>query len=224
MNRGSECGVALIAALIAMTILSALALSLTTVTSTEERVSSHYAGGNETLYAAEAVLTLAIRDLAAVPDWSAALDGSATSSLVDLAVHSGPWPDGIAATAAEATARITCGKPACNAADMDARTAERPWGADNPRWQLYAYGPASRLSSAGAVHSHQYVAVWVGDDPSETDGKPLVDGDTSSGVNPGWGKITLLAHGYGPSGVRRVVIATIERRGSGTRVLSWQTQ
>jgi hypothetical protein len=66
------------------------------------------------------------------------------------------------------------------------------------------------------------VIVWVGDDPLENDGQPLVDGDTSGGANPGKGLLQLLAHAYGPAGARRVVEATLMRAGPGIRVLSWR--
>jgi hypothetical protein len=88
-------------------------------------------------------------------------------------------------------------------------------------WQLFAYGPARDLSAAGTVDSAGYLAVWVGDDSSENDGKPLVDGDEEGGPNPGRGVLSLLVHAYGPS-TRHVVEATVARAGAGVRVISWR--
>ncbi len=77
------------------------------------------------------------------------------------------------------------------------------------------------LSPAGTINSSGYLAVWVGDDPSENDGKPLVDGDDSAGTNPGRGLLSLLVHAYGPSS-RRIIEATVAQAGNGVRVLSWR--
>ena len=64
-----------------------------------------------------------------------------------------------------------------------------------------------------------YVIVWIGDDPSENDDFPLVDGDESGASgkcgspckNPGRGVVSMIAHAYGPSGARRVIEATLAR-------------
>jgi hypothetical protein len=94
---------------------------------------------------------------------------------------------------------------------MDAYTDERPWGVNNPRWQLYAYGPLDEMLPTETLNSNMYVVVWIADDPSDNDDKPLIDGDTAAGVNPGKGVLSMLAHAYGPSGVRRVIEVTIAR-------------
>src|SRR5262245_46024697 len=101
-DRGS----ALVAALLVMVLLSALGLSLTMVTTTEERVAHSYSNGSESFYAADAALELAVNELALLPDWDRVLDGSVTSSFVDPAVSSRSWPGGQARTSAEATALV----------------------------------------------------------------------------------------------------------------------
>jgi len=78
-----------------------------------------------------------------------------------------------------------------------------------PVWQLFAYGPVSDLLPNGTVSSPIYVVVMIGDDPSETDGQPLVDGNTAS--NPGSGVLALRAEAFGPHGTHRIVEATIAR-------------
>ena len=104
----------------------------------------------------------------------------------------------------------TCGKPAgCSDADVTTITADRPWGPNNPRFQLYAYGPVADLVPTDTISSPFYVVVLVGDDPSETDGDPLHDG--SSAANPGSGVLTIRAESFGPRGVHRVVEATVAR-------------
>ena len=219
-NRSDQ-GVALIVTLLVMMLLSALALSLTTVTSTEERVAAAFVTGSETFYAADAAFELAVQELAFVPDWSRVLDGSATSTFTTGPVAVYGWPDGRARTSDEATALVTCRKPACTGADMDERTAERPWGTNNPRWRLFAYGPIKDVSALGAVDSDAYVAVWVGDDPLENDSNPLVDGNEAAGPNPGRGVLMLLVHAYGTSS-RRILEGTVARAARGVRVVSWR--
>lgn len=214
-----DAGIALVAALIVTMVVAALALSLTMVVSTEERVAASYRDGVEAFYAADAAFELAFRDLAASTDWSLVLDGTVPSSFFDGGRV--PWPSGPARTAAEATALVRCGRPACSAADLAAVTAERPWGANNPHWQLFASGPVAGLAAV-PPDSGAYVAVWVGDDPLETDGNPLVDGDSTAGPNPGQGIVSVLVHAYGPGQARRVIEATVARSPAGVRVLSWR--
>jgi len=220
-RAASDRGVALIVAMLIMILLSALGLSLTMVTTTEAQVAHSYSSGIESFYAADAALELVVNELALQPDWNRVLDGSVSSSFVDSGVVSRRWPGGRARTSSEATALVTCARTTCSSADMDARTTDRPWGPNNPRWRLFAYGPLSAMSPAGAVNSAEYVAVWVGDDSQENDDNPLVDGDESRGPNPGRGMLALLIHGYGIS-TRRVVEATIARAANGVRVISWR--
>jgi len=127
-DRGS----ALIAALLVMVLLSALGLSLTMVTTTEERVAHSYSNGSESFYAADAALELAVNELTLLPDWNLVLDGSVTSSFVDPAVSSRGWPGGQARTSAEATALVTCARTTCSSTDMDARTALRSPSSASP--------------------------------------------------------------------------------------------
>jgi len=108
---------------------------------------------------------------------------------------------------------------------MDLVTADRPWGANNPRWQLYAYGHLRDLLSPHAVDSSYYVIVMVADDPSENDNDPLRDGADSS--NPGSGVLAVRAVAFGPRGARKAIEATVARRlmldpaRAGLRVVSW---
>lgn len=221
-SRGtSDRGVALVVALLIMMLLAALGLSLTMVTTTEARVAHSYSSGSESFYAADAALELAVHELAQQADWNRVLDGSASSSFVDPAMATSVWPGGQGWTSAQATAHVTCARTTCSTTDMDTRTVQRPWGPNNPRWRLFAYGPLSAMSRSGTIDSAEYVAVWVGDDPLENDDDPLLDGDESRGPNPGRGVLTLLVHAYGISTVR-VVEATVARAANGVRVVSWR--
>jgi hypothetical protein len=131
-------------------------------------------------------------------------------------------PDGTRIDLNRETDRLNCGHSPCSITDLTAITSERPWGANNPVWRLYAYGPLGDPNPRAVNESPAYVIVWVSDDPLETDGQPLVDGDESGGANPGRGVLQLHAHGYGPAGAMRIVEVTLRRAGLRTRVISWR--
>jgi len=208
---GDEQGVALIVALLSMLLLTALGMALSLTTTTEHRISSNYRDGVETLYAADAAIERVMQDVLTVPDWNRIVDGTVTSSFVDGAPGARTLPDGSQLNLLEATAMARCGKTSCSAADMDKYTDERPWGPNNPRWQLYAYGRLQDIIQTNTINSNLYVIVWMADDPADNDDNPLLDGGTTNGANPGTGVLSMLAYAYGPTGVRRVIETTVAR-------------
>ena len=215
-------GVALIIALLAMMLLSALAMALSLTTSTESRISATYGSGTEAFYAADAGLERAVQELSLVPDWDQVLNGTVTSAFIDGPPGPRALSNGSMLDLVQTTALVSCGKTACSDVDLDASTSERPWGRNNPRWQLYAHGQLADMSPSGTINSNVYVVVWVADDPLENDGQPLVDGDNTAGANPGRGLVQVLAQAYGPSGTSRLVEATLRRAVPRVRVLSWR--
>ena len=70
------------------------------------------------------------------------------------------------------------------------------------------------------IDSPLYVAVWIADDPAETDGDPARDGTDAS--NPGAGILQLRSQAFGPGGAHRALEVTIARAGVGLRVISWR--
>lgn len=213
--RGSkgERGVALVVSLFTLLLLTALGMALMMTTMTETKISANYRDGSEAMYAADAGVERVMQDILTVPDWNTILAGVTTSAFIDGAAGGARvLPDGSPLNLTEATNVINCGKTAaCSDADLNATTDERPWGANNPRWQLYAYGPMNEMIETGTIDSRMYVVVWVADDPAENDDNPARDGDppVSGSENPGRGVLAMLAHAYGPGGVRRVVEVTI---------------
>ena len=203
-----------------MLLLSALGMALALNTSIERQVSAAYGSSAGVFYAADAALEVAFQELSQVPDWNAVLTGAASTFVDGLA---GPrvLPDGSLLDLGQETDAANCGRSPCSLADMQLVTAARPWGANSPIWRLYAHAPLGNLSP-GVIDSNVYVAVWVADDPLETDGQPLVDGDTGSGPNPGAGVLQVLVKAYGAGGTRRTLEATLKRDASRTRVLSWR--
>jgi hypothetical protein len=209
-NRGSS----LVIAIMAVALLSALGLALALITSTEMTVAASYATGQELTYAAEAGLEIAGQELRLVPDWNVALAGAVQSTWVDGdPARVRILEDGSPLNLSEATNLANCGKTtACSAADMDAIADLRPWGSNNPRWQLFAFGPMN----------HGYVVAWIGDDAAENDGDPLRDESTAT--NPGAGVVAVRSEAFGVGGGHKVLEATVRRSGGpmGVNLLSWK--
>jgi hypothetical protein len=231
-------GVAVIVAMLAVMLMMALGLATVLTSMAETRIAAHFRDGAEALAAAEAAAERAVQHLQTVPDWDAVLGGAVNSGVVDGAPGGRRLPDGSNIDLVEATNLLNCGRRAgCGDADLDAQTQDRPWGRNNPRWQLYAYGPLSGMLPIGIADSPMYVVVWVADDPADVDDAPTVDGGPGAGcaaevecVNPGKDVVALTAYAYGPHGVSRAVELTMSRGAPGrepgrpmaARVLTWR--
>jgi Tfp pilus assembly protein PilX len=214
-----ESGVALIVALLAMLLLTALGMSLMLTTTTETMITANYRDGLEAMYAADAGIERTMQDLLTVSDWNTLLastdgvrsnvtSGFATTPLV-YTIPNGRTIDLAKATAAANCPQVSPVPSSCTAAQMNASTAERPWGANNPRWRLYAWGPVTDFLPTDTLNSPYFVAIWVADDPSENDNDPSKDG--SSQTNPGSGVIQLRAEAFGPGGAHRAIETTLAR-------------
>jgi PilX N-terminal len=234
MNHRGEAGVALIVALLTMVLMMALGAALVLITSTESAIAANFRAGHEAFYAADAVFEWALADLRSVPDFTTVLDGTRRSSFADGS------PSGIRRLTDGSTIDLTvitnianCDRPAgCTDAAIAAATSDRPWGANNPRWTLYAYGRLADVLGPSTVSSSFYVVAFVGDDPSENDGDPTKDGDSAGQPNPGRGIVAIRAEAFGPRNAHRLVEATVARidttvgtdGGDSTdlRIISWR--
>jgi hypothetical protein len=147
---------------------------------------------------------------------------SVTSGFHDAAPTSAiTLPDGRTVDLAKATYMINCAKTtACSSSDMDTSTMDRPWGKNNPRFHLYAWGAVNDLIPTGTVNSPYYIAVWIGDDQADNDNDPSTDGgppqpvnpgDPAPSTNPGGGVLTIRAESFGPNGTHHVIEATIAK-------------
>ena len=217
----SERGIAMIIALMAMTMMIALGAALMLTTTTESKIVNNYRNSSESLYAADAGLERALDDLLTVPDWNNLLNGTAKSALVD-GDPSGTRPlrDGTDLKLSEVLNMANCEKvTACSNTEMQAVTLERPWGPNSPQWQLFAYGRLNDVLPNAQINSPYYVIVMIGDDPSENDSDPLHDGVTvcpqppapQNGCNPGTGVLAMRAEAFGPRGSHKVIELTIAR-------------
>ena len=212
----------MVVALLMTTVLGVLVASVTMLTVGETRVAATYRHGGAAQYAAEIAIALALQVLDGMPDWNAVLRGEAISAFADGA------PAGLRQTAAGAidlsalTNLARCDRTVnCTAAAIGTVTAERPWGSNNPVWQLFVFGSIRELLNAD---SDAYVVVWVADDPAECDGRPDVDGDACpDGANAGSNVLALRAVAFGLAGVAEEIEVTAGRLGGGrVRLLSWR--
>lgn len=188
--RGEE-GTALIIALMSMMLLTALGAAVIMVTNTETMIAGNYKNSQEAVYAADAAAERVVQDLLMVPRWNDILAGLVTSAFVDgSATGEKTLPGGGRINLQNATTQL---QAETNTANM--------WGANNPVWKLYAWGPLRDLLP-GVVDSSMYVAIWIADDPAEDDNAPMLDGN---------GTLTVHAEAFGPAGTRKVVEVTVAR-------------
>jgi len=216
-----ERGMALVLVLLCAMLFLALSGALVTVVSSEATISATFREGSIALGAAEAAIVRVLPDLAAAPDMNAILRGAAFSSFLD-GPPGGPrlLPDGTSLDLTAATNFQRCGEETCDDARMNAVTAERPWGVNNPRWQIYGSGWVRDLTPRTADAPHAYVVVWIGDDPLETDGDPLTDDAEVSAE--GHDVVLLRAAAFGAYSVRRRIEVTARRDAGALRITSWR--
>ncbi len=205
-----ERGVALILVVLVTSFLLAIGLGLALIVATDGLATGNLRGSVALRYAADAAIELAARDLATVEEWNLALAGTSQSSFVDGPVGGArPIPGGGVVDLTAATNFLNCGKATpCTDAQMDANSRERPWGANNARWRLYAYGQFARIAQL-ARPAPCYLAVWVADDRREEDSDPQTDSEPEGA--PGHGVVRLRAEAYGPRGARRAIEAELVR-------------
>lgn len=201
----NETGTALIIALMSMMLLTALGAAVVMVTRTETLIAGNYSHAQEALYAADAAVERVVQDLLMVPRWNDVLSGLSRSAFIDGspdAVKTLPGGGIVTLCAANCSTSTVTGQlqQATDTADM--------WGPNNPQWQLFAWAPLQNLLPGDTIDSAMYVAVWVADDPAETDGNPAADTN---------GTLTLHAEAFGPSGTRKTIEVTVART-SGTEI------
>jgi hypothetical protein len=189
-RRRNDEGSALVIALLATVLLTTMGLGLLMMSGTETAIAANYRSANETFYAADAAVERVVQDVLIAPRWNDLLTGAMQSGFVDDTLT----PTTPGGEQLNLTTMTT---------DLQAQAdATNPWGANNPQWHLFAYGPLSQLLGQGSLQSNSYIAVWIADDPSETDDNPSND---SNGV------IAVYALAMGPKGTRRAVEVTVAK-------------
>jgi hypothetical protein len=192
VGTSSERGVAVVVALLAMTVISALGAALVLLTSTEAMIAGNFRHSRQAFYAAEAITELTLAELHDLANWMPVVEGSQRSVFVD-----GP-PDGLRDLPTGAPVNLT---EVFNLANCGVPT---PCGGV-PRWQLFAYGPVRNLLSAGSLESPFYIAALVGNPVQTADGALAV---------------TIRGEAFGPRGAHQAVAVTLSRSVAGeTHVL-----
>ena len=225
----SERGLAVFMVLVVTAFLSALAIGIVLAVFMDRLATGNTAASVGMLYAADAGIQTAARDLAQIGDWNAALSGAARSSFVDGAAGGVRTIAGRDLDLTALTNTLNCGRPAsCTTAQMNANSIERPWGTNNPRWRLFAHGAFASLTEL-VRPVPCYLIVWIADDSREHDGNPLADAVEEG--EPGHGIVRVRAEAFGQGGARRAVEAELVGAcignpapgcPSGIRVQSWQ--
>ena len=201
---------AVIAALVTTLIMSALGAALVLTSSSDTRIAANFRDAQEGLHAADAALHLALDELAVMGDWSLALRGTTRSAFVDGSLGRRTLADGSVLDLAAIANLANCRRATtCSASSLTAVTSTRPWGVDNPVWQVFAYGSVAGLVQGPALASSFYTVVMIADDPAENDGDPFADGDGAA--NPGSHTLTVRAESFGPRGAHRTIEATVAR-------------
>ena len=198
---GSTRGIALVVTLLALLVLVALTGALIPLTSSETAISAHHRRAAQTLYAAEAALEWTLQELQPVDSWDALLAGSRRSAL-----WAGPTTQRLAGGATLDLDRVTV--------ELQRRGAGASGAGRGLRSRLYAHGPLSAILPREPSLGLLRVAIWLADDPAETDGDPARD---TNGV------VLLHAAGVGPSLAQRAVQATLRRSDAADRITlaSW---
>ena len=209
---GNEDGVALIIALLSMMLLTALGAAVIMVSNTETKIAGNYRNSQEALYAADAAAERVVQDLLMIPRWNDILAGSAKSAFVDGTVTGlKTLSGGGRVTLCDNGQGFNCATSPMTATgqlQQETDTANL-WGANNPRWVLFAWGPLGDILP-NTIQSSMYVAVWIADDPADAV-NGVIDGNPAADVN---GTLTVHAEAYGPSGTRKVVEVTVARTAS----------
>jgi hypothetical protein len=200
---GAEDGVAIAMAMMAMLLISALGAALILLSSSETIIASHFRSHVEAQYAADAAMARAIDLVAGLEDWTGPIAGATSSGLADGTLAAlRTLPDGSTLDLVQATNLANCQKQTgCSATDLAAVTADRPWGANNPCWQPYAYGPLTwLLAGPTSYDSPYYVLLLVADDPGGTH-----HASSDEREAPVRESIALRADAFGPRGAHAVL-------------------
>ena len=204
----NERGIALILAVLFTSFLCAIGLGLALIVFMDRLAVGNMRGSVGLLYAADAAIEVAARDLSREDDWSSVLAGLQRGSLTDGVPGGVRQTPGASINLTALTNQLNCGSDAdCTSAQMDTSTRDRPWAGNNPRWQLYGYAPFG-TSAELERPSPCYLVIWIADDAREQDDDPSSD---AIEAEPGHGILRVRAEAFGYGGARRGIEAELVR-------------
>ena len=194
-------GAVLIVTMMALLLLVALTGALIPLTSSETAIAANHRLAVQSLYAAEAALQRAVRELEDAPSWDDVLAGRRRAAV---------WDD---RTTRQLAGGAVLDLNAATQALADAG-AGRSGAGRGLRWRLYAHGPLGAVLPQDPTGGLLHAAVWVADDPADDDGDPLRDAN---------GVLVLHAAAVGPALAQRAVQATLARPAAAARpvVTAW---
>jgi hypothetical protein len=197
--RRREHGAALLLALLSLSLLSAVAMVVLLSASSEALIAGAFRDQRAGTYAADAILARAVDEFAALPDWPTVLAAPSAALADGPPTGTRTLADGSTIDLQQVVNTAACQKPtACTVTELDAVTSRRPWGATNPRWQLYAYGALASMLPLAGDDMPWYVVLMVADDPVRADNT-----------------IVIRAEAFGPRNGHAVVEARAARPASG---------
>lgn len=207
-REDAELGSAVLLALLASSLLAAIGLALAGLAAVETGVAASERAGRQLALAAETAAELAVADLLTIPNLTDILTGAAPSRLRGHAIPPvGPGEPPL--TLVQLTAAVQ--------ADYSALGS---WGANSPRWRVFAHGLVTELSPAISADNDDFVAVFAADDVDEQDGDPVTDTND---------RIQLMACAMNRRGARRSILITAGKTNAvmanglpGVQVVSWK--
>lgn len=225
MDRRRARGFALIVVLLWLALLATLALGVAVATAYEPLAASALRDRLRLRRAAESAATLAVLELSMRADWTAVPAGGIPSAFTDGALGLRTLGGRDIDLVRETNLR-TCGRPTtCDDASTASTSAERPWGARNPRWRPFVHQPFHQVSATADRACACYLVAWVADDPADEDGDPSADAPL--GVE-GHGVLIVRGAAFDSAGgvaeVEAIVSQPCRRSGGacdGIRVQSW---
>lgn len=185
---------ALLAAVTATALLTALGLAIALLGMGESILAGHERTARALRHASHAGVQLAAADLRVLPTWSAAL---AAGGVPQVSGSEGRFMD----------ASLTPAAPWGGTIDLRGMTDDIQASSDAfsrgdaQVWRLFECGPLER-GVPGMQAGPWYVAVWVADDRADSDGDPLID---TNGV------LALRAVAIGPDGALAATDVSVMR-------------
>lgn len=200
-NAGTrrEEGTALVLVLLLGVLLLAVGTAVALVADIETMVTANHRDAVRVRYAAEAAGDVAIQELIPLADWTVVLNGTRSS------VMSGPF------VLPPRAGRATVDAPAATAMIQQESYGGSPWGADTPRWRLFAHGVLGVDLPFAGLPDDVFALVWVSDDIAETDADPFADSNgvvvvraRAMGVRGSQADVQMVIARVAPGIVRRV--------------------
>ena len=200
MNRlrtrlAAEEGTALVIALMAVLLLTALGATVVMVTNTETKISANHRNSVEALYAADAAVERVVEELLMVPRWNDILTGTAQSAFSDGARQT-PRRCPAAARSSSTRPRRSC------------RPTRMPWRSGAPTIRSGGCLRGGRSpTSRPAWKSTARCTRPCGSPTTRPRPTAIPTADTN-------GTLTVHAEALGPFGTRKVIEVTVARTSS----------